>query len=180
MNHKIQLKVNGVDHQLDIPARRLLVETLLHPSRREFADALEVMRAGLADEPNNWMYANNIAFVLATEMDRSEEALRFAEKAFEIAPDAPSVLDTLGYVYRRLQRYDESERYLRRAVALTPDPNARLELLIHLGQMFADKGDKAAALGLIEGIDAILKVLDVSEPNNQDLQELRQRVEELQ
>lgn len=28
MNHKIQLKVNGVDHQLDIPARRLLVDCL--------------------------------------------------------------------------------------------------------------------------------------------------------
>ena len=28
MNHQIQLKVNGVDHQLDVPARRLLVDCL--------------------------------------------------------------------------------------------------------------------------------------------------------
>lgn len=28
MNHQIQLKVNGTDHQLDIPARRLLVDCL--------------------------------------------------------------------------------------------------------------------------------------------------------
>ena len=28
MNHQIQIKVNGVDHQLDVPARRLLVDCL--------------------------------------------------------------------------------------------------------------------------------------------------------
>ena len=28
MNHQIRLKVNGVDHQLDVPARRLLVDCL--------------------------------------------------------------------------------------------------------------------------------------------------------
>ena len=28
MNHQIHLKVNGVDHQLDVPARRLLVDCL--------------------------------------------------------------------------------------------------------------------------------------------------------
>ncbi len=28
MNHQIQLKVNGTDHQLDVPARRLLVDCL--------------------------------------------------------------------------------------------------------------------------------------------------------
>ena len=28
MNHQIQLKVNGIDHQLDVPARRLLVDCL--------------------------------------------------------------------------------------------------------------------------------------------------------
>ncbi len=28
MNHQIQLKVNGVEHQLDVPARRLLVDCL--------------------------------------------------------------------------------------------------------------------------------------------------------
>ena len=28
MNHQIQLKVNGIDHQLEVPARRLLVDFL--------------------------------------------------------------------------------------------------------------------------------------------------------
>ncbi len=28
MNHQIQLKVNGINHQLDVPARRLLVDCL--------------------------------------------------------------------------------------------------------------------------------------------------------
>lgn len=57
----------------------------------------------LAIDGSNLFALNNLAYALA--LDDPDEALKFAEKAVEIAPDEPTVQDTLGWVCYRKGMY---------------------------------------------------------------------------
>jgi TPR repeat len=47
--------------------------------------------------PENWIFLNNLADSL-NRMDKFEQALPFAKKAYKLAPTQPAVLDTYGVI----------------------------------------------------------------------------------
>jgi Flp pilus assembly protein TadD len=73
-----------------------------------------------------------------------EKAMSHANRARELAPDSPEVLDTYGMLL--LQKGDKAKavRVLRRAVEARPkSPTLRF----HLAQALAEKGEKEEARG---------------------------------
>ena len=117
-------------------ARAMLAEKL------DRLDILERdLRAILGTEPDHAEALNALGFTLADRTDRYDEALVLLERAIELKPDDYYVIDSMGWVLYRVGRLEEAIQYLRRAFALSEDP----EVAAHLGEVLWVMGRKAAA-----------------------------------
>jgi Flp pilus assembly protein TadD len=84
---------------------------------------------------------NALGYTLADRTERYEEARVLLERAVEIKPDDPYIMDSVGWVYYRLGRYADSVKYLRSAVTIRPDA----EISAHLGEVLWVMGDRSGA-----------------------------------
>ncbi len=82
-------------------------------------------------EPNHAMALNALGYTLTNKTQRHQEALKYIERAYEIAPDDAAIIDSLGWVYYQLGDYEQALKYLRRALALQADH----EIAAHLGEV---------------------------------------------
>jgi tetratricopeptide (TPR) repeat protein len=85
---------------------------------------------------------NALGYSLADRGERLDEAQRLIEKALELAPEDPFILDSKGWLlYRRGDR-NGSYTFLNRALSLRPDP----EIAAHLGEVLWVMGRREDAL----------------------------------
>ena len=102
--------------------------------------AAQQFEASIAQQPNDVVALNNLAWALNQAGDPGAEA--FAERAHNLAPNDPSVDDTLGWVLVRDGKAAGAVDYLRQAVKLDPrDPNVQY----HLAYALAKTGQAAEA-----------------------------------
>src|SRR5207244_2509268 len=80
---------------------------------------------------------------LADHGARLDEARRLLESAIGLRPTAGDVADSLGWLYLKLGRTGDAERYLLRAARLLGD---QAEVLSHLGALYLKQGDRTRAL----------------------------------
>ncbi|MDZ5633230.1 tetratricopeptide repeat protein [Janthinobacterium sp. GMG1] len=111
----------------------------------ERLDKLELMEASLrrvmALAPDNQHAYNALGYSLAERGIRLEEAHALIEKALQMAPGDPFIMDSMGWVQFRMGNLAAAENALRRAYAVRSDP----EIAVHLGEVLWQKGDKAEA-----------------------------------
>ena len=86
--------------------------------------------------PDNATALNNSAFVFAEEFDDPSKALPLADRANAIRPDDALILDTLGWIFYRLERLEEAENALRRSI----DQRPSAENLYHLASVLFKQG----------------------------------------
>ncbi len=145
-----------------IYARAMMAEKLGH------LDWLERdMHWILEREPDNATALNALGYTLADVTDRYEEALGYIQKALELRPDDPAILDSIGWVNYRMENYDEAERYLRKALVTLEDA----EISSHLGEVLWARGEHEDAKKTIRNA---LK----SSPKDSRLLELKKRFEQ--
>ncbi len=80
-------------------------------------------------------------YSLADKTDRYQEALQLIERALQLKPDAPSILDSMGWVQFRLGNLSQALDYLRRAFEQLQDA----EIAAHLGEVLWMKGEREEA-----------------------------------
>jgi tetratricopeptide (TPR) repeat protein len=85
---------------------------------------------------------NYLGYMWADRGENLPRALELIRKAVELEPGNGAYLDSLGWVYYRLNKLDKAEENLRAAAVLNPD-DATVEE--HLGDLFEKKGDLALA-----------------------------------
>jgi tetratricopeptide (TPR) repeat protein len=117
-------------------ARALTAESLDMPQQAE-AD----LKAVLQLEPENANALNALGYTLADRNERLEEALGYIQKAVELLPDEPAVLDSLGWVHYRLGDYPAAIKWLSKAFELLPDA----EIAAHLGEVLWVSGETEKA-----------------------------------
>jgi tetratricopeptide (TPR) repeat protein len=81
---------------------------------------------------------NYLGYMWADRGENLPRALELIRKAVELEPGNGAYLDSLGWVYYRLNKLDKAEENLRAASVLNPD-DATVEE--HLGDLFEKKGD---------------------------------------
>ncbi|MAX25931.1 MAG: hypothetical protein CMJ19_15645 [Phycisphaeraceae bacterium] len=96
-----------------------LLSLALHNSGK-FEEAASVYKQVLSENPDSFAALNNLAYLLATNLNRPAEALPYAQRAAESAPNDPQVLDTLGWVQFLAGHQDEAQATLRRSVRIRP------------------------------------------------------------
>jgi Flp pilus assembly protein TadD len=110
----------GLLDPADALSRRNLALALYGEGRIE--DALRVLQDGIAQDAENGMLLNLLAWFRATTRDATwrdgTEAVQLAERATTIASDDPSFFDTLAAAYAAVGRFDDAVRTEEKAIAL--------------------------------------------------------------
>jgi len=92
-------------------------------------------------KPDNAQALNALGYTLVDRTPRTAEGLKLIEKALTLAPEDPSILDSMGWAHFRMGNLGDSEKFLRRALADRPDP----EIAAHLGEVLWAKGERDLA-----------------------------------
>jgi tetratricopeptide (TPR) repeat protein len=132
--------------------------------RHEESDSL-YERAIRMDSPQRHLALNNYAYALAERNLQLERALQMVKEALKSQPNNDSYLDTIGWVYYRLEDYAQAEEYLLQAIQAAKakgEPSATL--YEHLGDVYSRMNAPARA------VEYWKKALAVS-PGNTVLQE---------
>lgn len=122
-----------------------------------YEDAVEEMRRSVRDFPDDWEFANNLAFALTTHLNRPVEALPHAERAVLRNPKSSDAFDTLGVTYLRLGELDKAEVALLDALDLADRVRQRGPVLLHLAELLVLKGDHDSARKHLADLDILLK-----------------------
>lgn len=106
--------------------------------------ALDAYLQALSIDDSNLIALNNAAWLSRT-LDRPG-ALALAERAVQLAPDNPAVLDTLGWVLLAENREQDAIAHLSRAAELAPEAP---EIRYHLAEGLAALGRSAEARAVL-------------------------------
>jgi tetratricopeptide (TPR) repeat protein len=119
----------------------LYTRAMLAEKRDDLPQMEKDLRAIIAREPENAMALNALGYTLADRTTRYAEAKALIEKAYQLTPDDPAILDSMGWVAYRLGNLEEAERYLRQALERFPDH----EVAAHLGEVLWANGKRREA-----------------------------------
>lgn len=123
---------------------------------KQFDQAISAWESAAQLRPGDWQIENNIAYCLATDLDRPQEALKFAEAAALHAQSNPEVLDTLGVTYLALGRAQDALAPFEAAVTATRGTPQDAKYMIRLAQGRLASGDEQGARDLIAQIQPLL------------------------
>jgi putative PEP-CTERM system TPR-repeat lipoprotein len=105
---------------------------------KDYPRALAYYRRVVDADPANIVALNNLAYLLAAQNERFDEALKYAQQVKELAPDNKGVDDTIGWIMYRKGLYRSAVQYLESAAAGQADPVIRY----HLGMAYWKVGDR--------------------------------------
>jgi Flp pilus assembly protein TadD len=102
------------------------------------------LRRIISVQPENAAAINALGYTLADLTERYDEAEQLILQAYELQPEDPSIIDSMGWISYRLGRLREAEKYMREA--WTAMRNA--EVAAHLGEVLWVRGQKDEARSL--------------------------------
>ena len=94
-------------------------------------------------DPKSSIILNNYSYSLAERDLQLQRALDMAKQAVAAEPENGSYLDTIGWIYFKLQHFEEAERYISKSLDTGRSSAVVTE---HLGDVFFKLGKKERAL----------------------------------
>jgi Flp pilus assembly protein TadD len=147
--------------------RELLAE--LYAVAGEAALASEQYRRIITLQPSNTIALNNLAYDMAVREKKPAEALGMARKALALAPQDPTVLDTVGWIEFLLGNTAEAAKLLVQAARGAP---ANPDIRLHSAFALASQGARAAAEAELAEALKLAPALE----KQADVQELKARL----
>ena len=92
-------------------------------------------------QPENGYALNAFGYFLADRDERLDEAEGYLELAHKLLPEDAAVTDSLGWLYYRQGKFEESIELLQKAYGMMSDS----EIAAHLGEVLWVSGDQASA-----------------------------------
>jgi tetratricopeptide (TPR) repeat protein len=149
-----------IDHPELLYGRALLAEKLDRLEQLE-QDLLRI----LENHPEHVHALNALGYTLVDRTDRLEEGFDYVQRAYQLSPSDPAILDSMGWSYFRLGQLDEALTYLRQAYAIMPDA----EISAHLGEVLWVMGQREEAR-------QIWRKAEQEDPEHRVLRETLQRL----
>ena len=91
---------------------------LAYQQGKKYSQAEQAYRQALAASPNLVEALNNLAYLYAEELHRPQDALPYAQRAYQQRRDSPEIIDTYGWTLAQLGRWADAEERLAQAVQL--------------------------------------------------------------
>lgn len=104
-------------------------------------DALHQLRIILAANPNDPNALNALGYTLADRTEQIDEAYELILRAYELEPESPAIVDSLGWVQYKRGNLDEAQALLEEAYSRFPDA----EIAAHLAEVLWRRGDADSA-----------------------------------
>ena len=140
----------------------LLYEQAMLAEKNKNYDLMEIsLRKIIIISPKNEHAYNALGYSLADRNIRLEEANLLINKAHELSPEDPFILDSLGWLEYRMGKFKEAESILRRAYFLKSDA----EIAAHLGEVLWKLGQ------FTEAKDILIKAKNEN-PENETLNKI--------
>ena len=142
----IELLKGWIDmHPQDMAPRMVLADVYAVQKRDD--KVVEQYKAVVASDERNVVALNNLAWYL--RKSDPKQALAYAERASNIAPDSAPVLDTLALVLLENKQVKDAQLRIEQALKLAPDdPGMRY----HAALIRHAAGDKGGALLILEPV----------------------------
>ena len=137
----INLLSSGLQEHPNDP-KLLYARSMIAEMQNNFALAEQDLRALLAQDADNPTALNALGYTMILHTDRSEEAYRLIKRAYLLNPGDPAIIDSMGWVLFVMGKAEEALPYLKKAMAILPDP----EIAAHLGEVHWYLGEQQAAL----------------------------------
>lgn len=134
-------RANQALEQFQYDSRLLYTRAMLADRLGNPAGLVTDLRLIIQREPENAMALNALGYTLADRNEQLDEALQLVEKAHDLMPEDPAIMDSLGWVHYRLGNLDRAEQLLREAFAAFPDA----EVGAHLGEVLWQRGIRREA-----------------------------------
>jgi len=111
----------------------------IYERQKQYGPAEEMFRKVLAIDPQNTMTLNYLGYMLADRGAKLDEALTLIKRAVDLDPTNGAYLDSLGWAYFKLGKYDQAEDNLNKASRsqhMGADPTVQ----DHLGDLYQKTG----------------------------------------
>ena len=119
----------------------------IYEREKKFDQAEAEFKKVLNADPLNAAAANYLGYMLADRGVRLEESVKYIQKALELEPNNGAYLDSLGWAYYKMSRFDQAANQLEKAARLiSSDPTIHE----HLGHTYLQLGKKREAQQLFE------------------------------
>jgi len=141
----------------------------IYDMKKDFKLSEEHYRAALKVNPDFAPAANNLAYLMVEQGKDLNEALGHAQKAKELLPDDPNIMDTLGWVLYKKKLYPSAIREFEDALKKNPDSAL---ITYHLGLAYADNNEKDKAKAALEKALSIDEKFDGAEDARKRIAEL--------
>jgi len=115
----------------------LFMRGAMFERQKKYDDAESAFREVLQLDPSDSSAMNYLGYMLADRNVKLEEAHDLISQALDHEPESGAYLDSLGWVFYRMDRLEEAEEYLMRAVEKVPDDPVVHE---HLGDVYSSQG----------------------------------------
>ncbi len=121
----------------NVTARLML--GIIEDKAGNYVAAAEHYRKVLEADPANIVALNNLAYRLANDLNQPDEAIQLAQKVKEVAPDHPSVEDTIGWAFYRKGIFRTALVHLENAASKATD---NMTIKYHLAMAYVKAGDR--------------------------------------
>ncbi len=115
----------------------------------EYIDRVDLLESDLLiilqSDPDHANALNALGYTLADRGLRINEAEKYVERAYQLKPNDPAVMDSMGWIQFRKGNYAEAENFLRKALNLMDDA----EIIGHLGELLWAQGNYEEARNLL-------------------------------
>jgi tetratricopeptide (TPR) repeat protein len=123
----------------------------IYERQEKVRDAEVAFKRILDVNPEHAGVLNYLGYMLADRGIRLQEALEYIARAIELDPYNGAYLDSLGWVYFKLNQLDLAETNLKRAAKLTEDPT----IYEHLGDLYIELGQYEKARQYYEQAESL-------------------------
>ncbi len=109
--------------------KTLLILSFIHYKAKEYEIAIRIYERILNIDSNNFTALNSKGYVLIITEQNIQSGISLCKNAYDIDPNSPAVLDSLGWGYFKLNDIDKASLYITRAYEILPhNPEIRYHL----------------------------------------------------
>ena len=138
IQNEIATYKSGIEHMsTDADKIKLLFALGATYERGKMLDSAIVVFENILSKDKDYHQAMNyLSYMLAENNERLDYAKKLIENALKFEPNNAAYIDTYGWVYYKLEKYDKAIDYLKKAASLQDDSI----LFEHLGDAYNAKG----------------------------------------